>query len=184
MENRETAPMNREEGSSRREFLQDIGTSLAALKLFEWGLMHGESEAAGRKERPNKAFEEIQGLLNEYGNHETNLSETEIKNILEKTGFVDDVNIQKLGVRDPWKPFTKRDVLRESLDESLQNHDLLLDSGKLNVVQTDFNKIGAFSQGAFYSKEFKTIFINQKGEEEKKNEMENFVYREATSLEY
>lgn len=179
------------EDMSRREFLKTAGMGLLALKLFEMGLLSGKSEAGeaetkAEKEKNDENMNELRGLINAYLEQRTALSDQEINENLEKCDFIEtkDLKIQELKIKNPWKPFTQKDVLKESLDQSLSDKTISLDKNKLNVIQTNFHKIGALFYGAFYINDYKTIFINQESIKAKKERIEELIYKEAVSNEY
>ncbi|MCF7917871.1 hypothetical protein K9L27_02615 [Candidatus Gracilibacteria bacterium] len=172
---------DQETGISRREFLKKAGMGILALKAFELGLLSGNSEA---KEKNTEALNDLDKLINGYIEQDTYLSEQEIRESLEKCGFIENFNIQELQIKNPWKPFTKRDVLKEALNEAISTDNLSLNEDNLNIVQTDFNKIGALFCGAFYYDEYKSIFINQENPKWKKDRIESLIYSEVISSEY
>lgn len=172
-------------GITRRDLLKKAGRGLLALGVVGLGVFDKESEAGENNSRRNKErLEKLKDLISGYIEQDSILSEKEIKECVECCGFVENINIQKLTTRNFWKPFTETDVLKDSIDRSLASGSVKLEESSLNIIQTDFNKIGALNYGAFFSNEYNSIFINQEGKEKRKERIENFIYKEAMLNEY
>ncbi|MBT4849770.1 hypothetical protein HON36_02875 [Candidatus Parcubacteria bacterium] len=155
---------------SRRKFV-DISTKTAAgvAAGAELGLFSKTGEASEQTtEQENEDLEEVNELIDQYSEHETTLSESEIKDGLEQCSFVDEVSVHSLEIPEPYEMFTNTDPLKEALDKAIASGEISFDDESLEVVQVDFGDIGRFAYGAFYQHSTEAIFLDQDNDKERK----------------
>lgn len=180
------------EKMDRRTFLGKSIRTLIALKLGELGFFTPEVEASGKKhekkENPEgaKKWNEIQETVEQFLAEKTELTPEEINTELHKCKFLEGENIpqQSLDIKKPWKPFDKRDVLTEELNEAKVDGRIHQNNNTLNVIRTNFNEIGVMNYGAFYLSQDRTLFLNQDDTMDKKKELEEEIYDGAISKEF